>query len=340
MTQHRIFSLGALAAMALGALLALAPAAEAKMGGGGSMGSRGSKTFSAPPSTTTAPRPAAPIERSVTPPSAGPTTSGPAMNPGAPPRPGFAPAAPAGGFGRGLMGGLAGGLLGAGLLGMLSGHGFFGGIGGLFSIVGFLIQIAVIVFLARFAIGWFMNRNAAPAGGAPRGPQPGFGFGGAPFPGPGFGGAAPPPQPQPRPQTTPIQLAPAEFGAFERILTETQDAYSREDANALGRVATQEMAGYLGEEIASNRGRGVVNRISGVKLLQGDLSEAWREGADEFATVAMRFALIDVMVERESGKVVSGDPNQPTQSTEVWTFRRPAGQGPDSWKLSAIQQPS
>ncbi len=36
-----------------------------------------------------------------------------------------------------------------------------------------------------------------------------------------------------------------------------------------------------------------------------------------------------------SGRVVEGDPNQPTEATEVWTFMRSRG-GP--WLLSAIQQ--
>ena len=106
---------------------------------------------------------------------------------------------------------------------------------------------------------------------------------------------------------------------------------------ALGRLATPEMARYFNEELAQRRRQGLVNRISGVKLLQGDLAEAWGEGRDEYATVAMRFALIDVTQERATGRVVSGDPTQPTQSTEVWTFRRPAGSGPDAWRLSAIQ---
>jgi predicted lipid-binding transport protein (Tim44 family) len=69
--------------------------------------------------------------------------------------------------------------------------------------------------------------------------------------------------------------------------------------------------------------------------VKGDLSEAWREGATDFATVAMRYALTDVMVERASGRVVEGDPSRTEEATEVWTFRREAG-GP--WKLSAIQQ--
>src|SRR6266513_1961451 len=40
--------------------------ADARVGGGGSSGSRGSRTFSAPPSTTTAPGTAQPMNRTMT----------------------------------------------------------------------------------------------------------------------------------------------------------------------------------------------------------------------------------------------------------------------------------
>jgi predicted lipid-binding transport protein (Tim44 family) len=324
---------GSLISLALAALLALTPAiAEARMGGGGSFGSRGSRTWSAPPSTSTAPGTASPFQRSET------------------ARPGYGanqprynnPAFGGSSFGRGLLGGLAGGLLGAGLFGLLTGNGFFGGIGGFMSIIGFLLQIALVVFLARMAFAWWQRRNA-PAGVGPQGST--FGFtGGAPFGGrpmgAGFGagpmgfGTAGAPQ---RPRTTPIQVAAGDFSAFERLLGESQAAYSREDMGSLRQMATPEMIRHFDEEIAENRSRGLVNRVSNVKLLQGDLSEAWREGSDEYATVAMRFALNDVMEDRATGKPAPGSTGE-TQATEVWTFRRPAGAGPEAWKLSGIQQ--
>jgi predicted lipid-binding transport protein (Tim44 family) len=92
------------------------------------------------------------------------------------------------------------------------------------------------------------------------------------------------------------------------------------------------MVSYFSEDLAQNASRGIVNRVSDVKLLQGDLAEAWREGGTEYATVAMRFSLNDTMVERASGRVVEGGPQEVVES---WTFRRTAG-GP--WMLSAIQQ--
>jgi predicted lipid-binding transport protein (Tim44 family) len=106
----------------------------------------------------------------------------------------------------------------------------------------------------------------------------------------------------------------------------------------LRRFATPEMVGYFSEELSGNARRGVVNRMSNIKLVKGDLAEAWREGGAEYATVAMQFQLIDTMVDRASGRVVSGDPNVPDQATELWTFVRAAGSGADAWMLSAIQQ--
>ena len=93
------------------------------------------------------------------------------------------------------------------------------------------------------------------------------------------------------------------------------------------------MLSYFSEQLAGNASRGLVNRLTDVKLLQGDLAEAWREGDTEYATVAMKFALKDSMVERASGRTVEG--GEPSEVTELWTFMRARG---GNWLLSAIQQ--
>ena len=87
-------------------------------------------------------------------------------------------------------------------------------------------------------------------------------------------------------------------------------------------------------DLEANRARNQVNKVSATKLLQGDLAEAWREGDTDYASVAMRFSMIDQMLDRATGRVVSGS-DQPTEATEVWTFVRPRG---GNWELSAIQQ--
>jgi predicted lipid-binding transport protein (Tim44 family) len=52
----------------------------------------------------------------------------------------------------------------------------------------------------------------------------------------------------------------------------------------------------------------------------------------------MRFSLIDAIVDRATGQVISGDRTRPTEATEHWTFRRDDRARADGWQLSAIQQ--
>ena len=64
------------------------------------------------------------------------------------------------------------------------------------------------------------------------------------------------------------------------------------------------MLSYFAEELDANKKKGLRNEVSSPKLLQGDLAEAWREADGEYATVAMRYSIIDATVEAASGRVV------------------------------------
>lgn len=304
MIRHRFL----VAIAAIAAVLVVATGdAYARAGGGFSGGSRGMRTFSAPPVTPTAPNTAAPVQRTLTQPGAAGTL-------------GQAAARPGGLFGGGLLGGLAAGFLGAGLFGLLFGHGFFGGMGGFASLLGLMLQIFLIVIVARLLFAWWQRRNE-PAYAAAH-PVTGHSFSGL---GGMFGANAP--------AGEPLTIGKSDYDAFERLLGEIQAAYSAEDLNALRAKVTPEMLSYFSEQRAENASRGLVNKVTDVRLEQGDLAEAWREGGVEYATVAMRFALVDQMVERASGRTVEGGGS--SEVTELWTFMRSRGGG---WLLSAIQQ--
>jgi predicted lipid-binding transport protein (Tim44 family) len=288
-----------------------------------SFGSRGSRTFSAPPPTATAPSAARPFDRTMTQPSqaqARPNTT-----------PSFA--RPGGFFGGGLLGGLAAGFLGAGLFGMLFGHGFLGGMGGFASFIGLLFQIVLVVIVARLAWAWWQRRNETATAGGPSYRQGLQGGDDRPHQqsmlGGLFGGGS---QANNAPQGEPIQLQPDDFTTFEKLLGDIQSAYGREDLSALRARVTPEMLSYYSDEMAHNASNGDVNQISDVKLLQGDLSEAWREGSDDYATVAMRYSLNDRIVARDGGKLIE---QLPSEANELWTFRRTRG---GQWLLSGIQQ--
>ena len=308
-TRNIVQAIAVVLSLALPLMLAVS-SADARVGGGLSSGSRGARTFSAPPSTSTAPGAAQPFNRTIT-------------QPGSPGVGGST----GGGFfnspGRGLLGGLAAGFLGAGLLGMLFGGGMFSGLGGLSSILGLILQIGLIIVVVRLAMSWWQRRHAtapayagaAPAYGAPSSMRTATGFG------LGSGSA-------------PLEIVPADYEAFERLLGEIQAAWSNEDVAKLHTLATPEMVSYFTKDLEANKAQNDINKTSDVKLLQGDLAEAWREGDTDYASVAMRFSLVDKTIERTTGRLVEGS-DQPIEVTEVWTFVRPRGA---SWELSAIQQ--
>ena len=136
------------------------------------------------------------------------------------------------------------------------------------------------------------------------------------------------------PQTDEIGLTQQDLDTFERLLGEIQTGYGREDYAALRERTTPEAMSYLAEELGDNATRGVRNSVTDVSLLQGNVAEAWREGNIDYATLAMRYSSVDATLDRASGKVVDGDPKNPTEATEVWTFAR---KDQSDWKLAAIQ---
>ena len=306
---------------------------EAQARKGGSFGNRGTRTFQSAPPTNTAPAPTAPVQRTMAP----NNQSGAATTAGA------AASQPRAGFMGGLGGTLLRGVMLGGLLGLL----FGGGFGGMAGLLGLLVQVALIggaVFLvmrflksrsslqpAMAGAGGGMNRSAHEPQRNPLGGLGGLasGLGG------GLGGqraqtgAARPDNPNE------LDIGGADLEIFERMLTDVQSAFGREDYAALRSLVTAEMVSYLAEELADNAAKGVRNEVSKVKLLQGDLAESWREGSVEYATAAMRYSALDCTRDRTTGAVVDGDAEHPSESTELWTFVRDRG---GDWKLSAIQE--
>jgi len=305
MIRHRVVI--AIAAI-VAALVLVAADANARAGGGSSGGSRGARTFSAPPTTQTAPNAAAPMQRTLTQPGKTSTVGQSAARPGL--------------FGGGLLGGLAAGFIGAGLFGLLFGHGLFGGMAGFASVIGLLLQIVLVVIVARLLFAWWQRRNAPAHAYATAEPASGHSFNGL---GGMLGANAPASQN--------ATIAKSDYDDFERLLGEVQAAYSDEDLNALRAKVTPEMLSYFSEQLSENASRGLVNKITDVKLEQGDLAEAWSEGGVEYATVAMRFSLNDRTVDRATGRDIEASAS--SEVTELWTFMRARAGG---WLVSAIQQ--
>lgn len=326
-------------AILLGVALVLMPAlamAKAKSLGGGGAGSRGARTYQAPAPTPTMPQ-TKPVERSVTPstPATAPanqatsqTRQAQAAGPQA--QPGFFQRNP-------FVSGLMGGLIGAGIAGMLFGNGF-GGLGDLGAAggLGMLLQFALLGVGAWLLIG-FIRRRMAPAyahAGVPENalPRGSLDIPSRPSGVSDLGGR--PGADVPASAADDVGIVQGDFETFERLLTDVQTAWSRGDVVALRRLVTPEMLSYFSETLAANVSKGHENRVEELRLEQGDLSEAWREGATDYATVAMRWSSLDYTVDTENDRVVEGNRDQRSETTEVWTFMRSDG---GRWLLAAIQ---
>lgn len=310
---------GRAVALIAGALLLVPIIAEAAPGGR-SVGGRGSRTQSQVAPTPTAP--GSSFQRSPTQ-APGQTAAAPAAGAA-----GAAAQAARPSMARSLMMGVAGGLLGAGLFGLLSGAGF----GGLAGMLGLLFQAALIGGLIWLALRLFRRRSEPQlaSAGAPLGRQA-YQPQAAPAMAAGLGGGA---AAAATAKPVEFELVGADYGSFERLLSEVQTSISDENVARLRQIATPEISSALEEEFAENARKGLIERAAEVKLLQGDLAESWREDSYDYATVAMRFSLLTAMVERNGGKVVEGHATIPREVTEHWTFVRSRG---GEWKVAGIQ---
>lgn len=277
--------------------------AEARRGG--SFGSRGLRTFQTVPATKTSPNVTAPVNNTMSNPSAASRTAAPVNTA----RPSI------------FSGGLLQGLFLGGLFGLFLGHGF-GGMGGMLSL---LFQMALIGGVLWFLFG---RRRMATAGG------PGNAAGRNPFT------RADSPQQGPYQRSSgggsargKYEVSNGDLDIFEERLTQVQNAYSHEDYAGLRAITTPEMMGYLAEELGANASRGVRNEVFDVKMLGGSVAEAWREGSKTFATVALRYESRDLTRNRATGQIVSGSEDI-SETTEIWTFVR---ESRGEWMLSAIQ---
>jgi predicted lipid-binding transport protein (Tim44 family) len=288
--------------------------AWARAGGGGSSGSRGSRSYSAPTR---------------------PSTSPPAVSPSpAPPTSYQQPAPQRSGWLGGLMGGLGGLLLGGFIGSML-----FGGLGGG---IGFL-EILIVGALAFFAISYLRRRQTAvPAGYAPAG---------HPTAGPEW-------HPEPASRATAVSEAPPvptdldrglghirrmDAGFAPQQFTETasdvffkvQAAWMTRDMASVRNQLTPEMYATLQKDCDRLRAERRVNRLENIAVRSVELTEAWQESGQDFATVHFLANLLDYTTD-EGGQVLEGSRVEPVKFEEFWTFTRPVG--PNPWRLSAIQQ--
>jgi len=320
MTRKCARFFGVVVALAVLALQATEFSAWARAGGGGSMGSRGSRSYSSPSRSYRAPvTPAQPRVEPRTP------LAAPAPQPAG------------GGFMRSLAGGLIGGLLG-GMLFRSLGFAGYGGMGGGFGLMDFVLLAGI-----GLAIYWIVKRRSqqeVPSEG--------------PYQRVALGDRGPELHPTAAPQSTMFrepdlergleyirQMDPGfEEGRFQEACTDlffkVQAGWGNRDLEPIRAILTQEMYNQLSEDVERLKKERKINRLENIAVRSVELTEAWQERGQDYATVRFLASLLDSTVDEGTGQVVEGSRTDPVKFEEFWTFTRPVG--PNRWQLSAINQ--
>lgn len=300
------------------AFLFMTVEAFARIGGSSSFGSRGSRTLSTP---TRSSQPSTPSSTSTSP----STTSTPAT-PSQGPTPSQVPPPQTGGFMRGMMGGLAGGFLGSMLFGGLGGMGGGGGVG--------ILPILLLGGLGYLAYRFYKRRQEPPT-------WPSQVEGTTPGP---YAAPAAVADTAGEDRNKGLEYIRRMDPAFdEKAFGETasdaffrlQGGWTRRDLSPVSGLLTDEMRATLQADADALKAKGQINRLENISVRNVEITEAWQESGEDYATVLFQANLLDYTTD-EAGKVLSGSDTVPVKFEEFWTFTRPVG--PGAWRLSAIQQ--
>ena len=120
--------------------------------------------------------------------------------------------------------------------------------------------------------------------------------------------------------------------AFEMILR----AFTQGDEASLRPLLADAVFQNFTQAIRARAEAGEVSLSELVRLESAELVEAGMNGRT--ASVTMRFVSQQVIVIKDAeGRVVEGDPSQPVQITDVWTFARDTRSRSPNWVLAATR---
>ena len=120
-----------------------------------------------------------------------------------------------------------------------------------------------------------------------------------------------------------------------RMFQGVQQAVTMRDIAWIREHLGNEIYAVLQEQCDRLRTAKRTNRVEKIEIGGADVTEAWQESGQDFATVRLTGSMLDYTVDDASGNVVEGSQSARTDFDEYWTFTRPVG--PNRWKLSAIQ---
>ncbi|MDI6852833.1 MAG: TIM44-like domain-containing protein [Deltaproteobacteria bacterium] len=127
----------------------------------------------------------------------------------------------------------------------------------------------------------------------------------------------------------------AAFGEYAlQVVENLHAAWNLRDLASLNGTVGEDVLQYLRMGLKILDLRGEVSRLEDVSIDRLAVTAAGRENGREFITLRLEGVLLDYILKRKSGKLVSGSLTYPSTLQETWRFERHEGQ---PWKLVDIQ---
>ncbi|WP_158047753.1 Tim44/TimA family putative adaptor protein [Skermanella pratensis] len=124
-------------------------------------------------------------------------------------------------------------------------------------------------------------------------------------------------------------------GAFEMVVT----AFAQGDTPTLRPLLSDDVYDNFAAAIRTRQAAGESLETQVIGIRDSDLIEARMEGRTAFVTV--KFVSDQVNITRDkAGKVIDGDPEQPLEVVDIWTFARNTRSRNPNWTLIETRVPN
>ncbi len=117
-----------------------------------------------------------------------------------------------------------------------------------------------------------------------------------------------------------------------------QSAWSDWSVERLRPLLTERMWGMIQNQAKERETAGRRDIVEKIQFNTAVISEAWQEGGEDWLTVHFVVSMVEYETD-VNGQLIHGNPNQPIQAEEYWTFCRPVASNNPNWLLSSVQQP-
>ena len=124
-------------------------------------------------------------------------------------------------------------------------------------------------------------------------------------------------------------------GAFQMIV----EAFARGDTATLRPLLSDDVYDSFVQAIRQREAAGETRETRIDRIQDVDITEARLDGRDALVTVRVVSDQIDV-TRNAQGEVVDGDPKQPIEVVDIWTFRRNTRARDPNWALVETRTPA